>query len=180
MNAAERVARNLAAALLAGAWTRSDLLQRIEALLGGATREAQHALVDTLLEGVTTDYPPSPPWLTAFLVRSPDFQQAAAAQIKNPRSVQPVLQYPVFAPAPRFAALAVPELATPGDLAAWLALSIERLDWLSDARRQHASTGTPILQHYRYAFAPKRSGPPRLIEIPKPGLISAEQASRPK
>ena len=78
MNAAERVARNLAAALLAGTWTRSDLLQRTEAFLGGETKEAQHALVDALLDGVTSEYPPSPPWLTAFLVRSSDFQQAAA------------------------------------------------------------------------------------------------------
>jgi|KBSSwiStaDraftv2_1062776.scaffolds.fasta_scaffold31387_2 hypothetical protein len=175
MNAAERVARNLAAALLAGTWTRSDLLQRTEAFLGGETKEAQHALVDALLDGVTSEYPPSPPWLTAFLVRSSDFQQAAAVQLKNPRSVQPVLQYPAFAPAPRFADLAVPRLATPGDLAAWLALSIEQLDWLSDARRQHGSTDTPILQHYRYAFAPKKTGAPRLIEIPKPKLMAIQR-----
>jgi RNA-directed DNA polymerase len=175
MNAAERVARNLAAALLAGAWTRSDLLQRTEAVLGRRTSEAQHALVDALLDGVTTDYPPSPPRLTALLVRAPAFQQAAAAQIKNPRSVQPVLEYPTFAPAPRFADLAVPRLATPGDLAEWLALSIEQLDWLSDARRQHGATDTPILQHYRYAFVPKKTGVPRLIEIPKPNLMAIQR-----
>ena len=175
MGAAERVARNLAAALLAGTWTRTDLLARMEAVLGGETSEAQQALVDELLEGVTTDYPPSPPWLAAFLSRSPAFLRAAGASIKNPRSVQPVLQYPEFAPAPRLAHLAVPRLATPGDLAAWLALSIAQLDWLTDARRQQGSTDIPILQHYRYAFAPKKTGAPRLIEIPKPKLMAIQR-----
>ena len=175
MNAAERVARNLAAALLAGTWTRRGLLKRTQAILGRRTRKTQQALVSALLEGATTDYPPSPDWLATFLSRSPAFRRAAGAQIKDPRSVQPVLKYPAFAPAPRFSGLAVPRLATPGDLAEWLALSIDQLDWLSDARRQQGSTDTPILQHYRYAFAPKKTGAPRLIEIPKPKLMAIQR-----
>ena len=175
MNAAEWVARNLAAALLAGTWTRRSLLKRTQAVLGRRTRRSQHVLVHALLDGVTTDYPPSPDWLTTFLCRSVAFRQAASAQIKDPRSVQTVLKYPAFAPAERFAGLAVPQLATPGDLAAWLVLSIGQLDWLSDARRRHGSTDTPILQHYRYAFAPKKTGAPRLIEIPKPKLMAIQR-----
>jgi RNA-directed DNA polymerase len=175
MDAAEWVARNLAAALLAGTWTRRGLLRRTQAVLGRRTRKAQQALVHELVEGVTTDYPPSPPWLVAFLLSSPAFRPAGGASIKNPRSVQPVLQHPKFAPAERFSDLAVPRLATPGDLAKWLELSIEQLDWLSDARRQHGSTDIPILQHYRYAFAPKKTGAPRLIEIPKPKLMAIQR-----
>jgi hypothetical protein len=175
MTAAERVARNLAAALLAGAWTRRGLLKQTETVLGRRTRRSQQALVRALLDGVTTDYPPSPDRLVALLLGSPAFRQAAGAQIKNPRSVQPVLKYPKFAPAPRFAGLAVPRLATPGDLAKWLALSIDQLDWLSDARRQQGSMDTPILQHYRYAFVPKKTGAPRLIESPKPRLMAIQR-----
>src|SRR5712671_1864126 len=175
MDAAEWVARNLAAALLAGTWTRRGLLKRTEAVLGRRTRKAQQALVHALAEGVTTAYPPSPHWLTAFLLRSSAFKQAGGAKIKNPQSVQPVLKYPKFAPAQRFSDLAVPRLATPGDLAEWLELSIDQLDWLSDARRQQGSTDIPILQHYRYAFAPKKTGAPRLIEIPKPKLMAIQR-----
>ena len=175
MNAAEWVARNLAAALLAGAWTRRGLLKRTQAILGRRTRKTQQALVHALVDSVTTDYPPSPDRLVTLLLKSPAFKQAAGAQIKNPRSVQPVLKYPKFAPAERFADLAVPRLATPGDLAAWLQLSIDQLDWLSDARRQQGSTDIPILQHYRYAFAPKKNGAPRLIESPKPKLMAIQR-----
>jgi RNA-directed DNA polymerase len=131
MDATEWVARNLAAALLAGAWTPRDLLKRTEAVLGRRTRKAQQALVQALVEGLTTSYPPSPNWLVAFLLRSSAFKQAGGAKIKNPLSVQPVLKYPKFAPTQRFSDLAVPRLATPGDLATWLQLSIDQLDWLS-------------------------------------------------
>jgi RNA-directed DNA polymerase len=175
MDAAEWVARNLAAALLAGTWTRRGLLRRTETVLGRRTRKAQQALVHELVAGVTTDYPPSPPWLVTFLLRSSAFRQAGGASIKNPRSVQPVLKHPTFAPAQRFADLAVPKLATLGDLAKWLELPIEQLDWLSDSRRQQGSTDIPILQHYRYAFAPKKTGAPRLIEIPKPKLMAIQR-----
>jgi RNA-directed DNA polymerase len=175
MDAAEWVARNLAVALLAGTWTRRGLLKRTQAVLGRRTRKAQQALVNALVEGVTTDYPPSPHWLVAFLLRSSAFEQAGDAKIKNPRSVQPVLKHPKFAPARRISDLEVPRLATPGDLAKWLQLSIEQLDWLSDARRQQGSTDVPILQHYRYAFAPKKTGSPRLIEIPKPKLMAIQR-----
>jgi RNA-directed DNA polymerase len=175
MDATEWVARNLAAALLAGTWTRRGLLKRTEAVLGRRTRKAQQALVHALVEDLTTTYPPSPNWLVAFLLRSSAFKQAGGAKIKNPLSVQPVLKYPKFAPAQRFSDLAVPRLATPGDLAEWLQLSIEQLDWLSDAKRQQGSTDIPILQNYRYAFVPKRTGAPRLIEIPKPKLMAIQR-----
>jgi RNA-directed DNA polymerase len=175
MDATEWVARNLSAALLAGTWTPRGLLKQTEAVLGRRTRKAQQALVQALVEGLTTSYPPSPNWLVAFLLRSSAFKQAGGAKIKNPLSVQPVLKYPKFAPAQRFSDLAVPRLATPGDLATWLQLSIDQLDWLSDAKRQQGSTDIPILQHYRYAFVPKKTGAPRLIEIPKPKLMAIQR-----
>lgn len=69
-----------------------------------------------------------------------------------------------------------PRLETIGDLAAWLAIPISRLDWLADERRQHHRTSIPILQHYYYRFAPKRSGgPPRLIEAPKAQLKALQR-----
>lgn len=175
MDETEWVARNLAAALLAGTWTRRSLLKRTEAVLGRRTRKSQQALIKALVEDLPTSYPPSPGWLVAFLVRSSAFKRAAGGRIKNPLSVKPVLEHPKFAPAQRFSDLAVPRLATPGDLAKWLQLSMNQLDWLSDAKRQQVSTDSPILQHYRYAFVPKKTGAPRLIEIPKPKLMAIQR-----
>jgi RNA-directed DNA polymerase len=82
---------------------------------------------------------------------------------------------PRFAPAPRFATLDIPRLTTTGDLADWLGLPVEHLDWFTDAQRQHGRTHIPILQHYTYAFVPKRSGPPRLIEAPKPRMMTIQR-----
>src|SRR5262249_2830212 len=80
-----------------------------------------------------------------------------------------------FAPAGRFAGLGIPRIATPGDLAKWLHISIEHLDWFADARHLNHKTAIPILQHYTYRFMPKRSGPPRLIEQPKPRLKAIQR-----
>jgi RNA-directed DNA polymerase len=171
MNASERVARNLAAAVLAGAWTSQALLRQAAIVLGRRARKSQRTLVAELIESTPDAYPPSPDWLVAFLLRSRPFKQVS----KNLRTVHIVLVPARFAPAERFASLDVPRLATPGDLAQWLDISIDHLDWFSDARRQQGHTDIPILQHYRYSFVPKRSGPPRLIEAPKPKLMAIQR-----
>jgi RNA-directed DNA polymerase len=170
MHARERVARNLAAAFLADAWTSRALLKQAATVLGWRARKLQRRLVAELIEATPDDYPPSPDWLVAFLLRSRPFNQAS----KNRRSAHVVLTPPRFAPAERFASLDVPRLATPGDLAHWLDISIDQLNWLSDARRQQGRTDIPVLQHYRYSFVPKRNGPPRLIEAPKPKLMAIQ------
>ncbi len=65
------------------------------------------------------------------------------------------------------AACALPDLPTPGDLAAWLGLSANELDWYADVRAMNGSDGP--LCHYRYRWIPKTHGM-RLMEIPKPRL----------
>ena len=175
MAAKERIARKLAAALLAGAWTHEALLGRTAAILGRETREAQQGLVTELIENAPAAYPPSPDWLAAFFLRSDRFKEAAGPKSKAATKLDPVLTPARFAPIERFAELAVPRLATPGELATWLDISIDWLDWLADSRRQHGRTAIPLLQNYRYAFAAKKSGPPRLIEIPKPRLKAIQR-----
>jgi RNA-directed DNA polymerase len=171
MHARERVARNLAAAFLAGDWTSRALLKQAAIVLGLRSRPLQRRLIAELIVVTPDEYPPSPDWLVAFLLRSPLLKQVS----RHRRTTRVVLAPARFAPAERFASLDVPRLATPGDLAKWLDLSIDQLDWLSDVRRQQGRTDIPILQHYRYSFVPKRSGPPRLIEAPKPKLMAIQR-----
>ena len=71
--------------------------------------------------------------------------------------------------------LPIPALATLGDLAAWLGQSAEQLDWLADERHGHVSAADEPLQHYRYAFVSTATGPPRLIEAPKPRLKAIQR-----
>lgn len=77
---------------------------------------------------------------------------------------------------PRTGALAgcvLPELATPGDLAAWLGITIPELEWYADLRGMiGASDGA--LCHYHCKWIPKRHGDYRMIESPKPRLSAIQ------
>jgi hypothetical protein len=175
MNSREWIARNLATALLAGEWTATELLARTRELLGPAAPQSQRALIQALLDRVSTAYPPPPSWLVEFFLGSRRFDRASASVRKGAARLPAVLQSPQVSPAPRFRDLDVPQLATSGDLAAWLDLTMGQLEWFADVRDQHRRTAMPLLQHYAYAFAPKRFGPPRLIESPKPGLKAIQR-----
>lgn len=60
----------------------------------------------------------------------------------------------------------LPQLATPGDLAQWLGLSVDELDWFADlGRRNRQAAGR--LTHYRYQWRPKSTVGYRLLEAPK-------------
>jgi hypothetical protein len=169
------IARELAAFLLAGAWTKGRLLARARQYFGKDAPQASERLIDHVLAAVETPYPPAPGRLARALMASDAFDLAARLLLRPGQPPKIVLHSPAFAPAAAVAELPVPKLETPGDLAAWLELPIERVDWLADVRRGHARTATPQLQHYSYALAPKREGPPRLIESPKPRLKAVQR-----
>jgi hypothetical protein len=170
MEAGEHIARTLAAAWLASEWTRARLLAEAQRILGPATRLPQRLLVRELLAANPAPYPPSPDWIVSFLRGTYWFQQAAARAVRNHEPVPAVLQPPEFAPSEHFAGLPIPKIATPGGLAKWLGLPVEQLEWFADARHLNSKTASPTLQHYSYRFVPKRHGPPRHVEEPKPRL----------
>jgi hypothetical protein len=169
------IAHELAAALLAGTWAERPMLARSVSYLGKSTHRWQQRLVADVLTSSTSAYPRSPALLQRQLLASEYFDRAAALVLRSETPPPVILDSPVFAPAAAFASMRPPRLETLGDLARWLGLSVERLEWLADERRQHYRTAIPVLQNYHYRFAPKRSGaPPRLIEAPKP-LLKALQ-----
>ena len=63
----------------------------------------------------------------------------------------------------------LPDLPTVLDVAQWLGLPLDRLQWLSP----EAPLGA---DHYRYQLQPKRNGGLRLLEIPKVELKRAQRA----
>lgn len=175
MKARDSVARALAETLLAGEWTEAALVGRARHLLGRSTRRSQQALIRELLSAIRTGYPPSPGWLTDFLLGSPRFDQATAPLRRSATAMKPSLDPAVFSPAAKFAHLEIPQLATVSDLANWLGISIAHLQWYADADGRLRRVAEPALQHYRYLFTAKRSGPPRLIESPKPKLKTMQR-----
>ena len=76
---------------------------------------------------------------------------------------------------PRHGALAacsLPDLPTLGDLAAWLGISTQALNWFADVRRMNPAEGS--LCHYLYVWVPKSYGM-RLMEIPKARLRAIQR-----
>ena len=64
----------------------------------------------------------------------------------------------------------VPAIATPAELAGFLDLEPNELDWFADCQSRERSATVEPLRHYRYRWMAKPSGSLRLIEAPKPRL----------
>ena len=171
----EIIARNLAAALLAGVWSPEAMARRIGTVLGRSTRKSQKRLVEEVCDRIDAPNPPSLAALKEIVASAPSFERAARPLLRSSAPLRMNLRSPRFAPLESIAGLNLPKLATPGDIAHWLGLPIEHLDWFTDERRLHGSTEIPVLQHYTYAFRAKSHGPPRLIEAPKPRLKTMQR-----
>lgn len=81
---------------------------------------------------------------------------------------------PMGTPPLALAAIPVPPLATPGDIARWLDLGDAELNWFCDFIRSD-NAAPDALRHYRHRWIAKRRGGHRLLEIPKPRLRSIQR-----
>jgi RNA-directed DNA polymerase len=171
------LARGLAAILLSARWTSQELESRAAEFLGLSSHRSARRIIRRMMRAVPTPYPPSPGWIASHLLSSGLFKYLTSIRRrKKELTATPVpLEPPRPAPLPALADLKIPPLATPGDLADWLGLPLEQLDWLADSKRLHRRTALPILQHYSYAFIPRRNRTPRLIEAPKPRLRAIQR-----
>jgi RNA-directed DNA polymerase len=102
----------------------------------------------------------------AFLRADPGFQKALAKH-GDALQIADWQAPPSFVPAQ---AWPIPQIATEGELAAWLGLSVSELEWLADLKNLGAKRKEEKLRHYRYRILPKDTGSVRLIEMPKPRL----------
>src|SRR5260370_3660195 len=64
----------------------------------------------------------------------------------------------------------VPGIEAGGELADWLSLSDDELEWFADLKGLGNKVRSGKLQHYHYRISQKRWGGVRLIEMPKPRL----------
>ncbi|MBS1158900.1 MAG: hypothetical protein H6R15_1319 [Proteobacteria bacterium] len=112
--------------------------------------------------------------IVALILAYPRFRAAFAVPGERPK-VRGYFPFhpPMGRPPPALADLALPALATPGDLAGWLGLTPGELDWFANAWHQPAATGK--LDHYHYRWLAKRSGGARLIEAPKENLRAIQR-----
>ncbi len=64
----------------------------------------------------------------------------------------------------------LPPILNAGELADWLGVTIDELDWFADLRTLEFKSSLGRLRHYHYRLLTKRFGQVRLIEAPKPRL----------
>jgi hypothetical protein len=167
MSARKSFAKHLAIAFLAGDWTPQAMKAAGHAALGNGTKRLTAKLVSEIHERSVTPYAPPPRKLARYILESSVFDRLHDRANQEAGAVASTMAPARMAPLPVFEGLPVPALATTGDLAAWLETSPARLEWFADAAGRLAQDTEETLRHYRYAWAAKRRGPPRLIEAPK-------------
>ena len=92
----------------------------------------------------------------------------------QPRIRRYFLAVPPMGPRPgALADCVLPELPAPGDLAAWLGITIPELEWFADLSGMIGSS-EGALCHYHYKWIPKRHGDYRMIESPKARLSAIQ------
>jgi RNA-directed DNA polymerase len=168
-----RIARGLAEALVAGPWRLDDLVERGGRALGRRGRWLR-PLARRLLASFAAGPRPPAVRVVAFLLGDDGFRRAcgrdALALSWGPGPA------PTMDPAPGApASWPVPAITTPAALADLLGLGPAGLDWFADRQGRGRRAPDGALRHYRYHWRAKPSGPPRLIEAPKPRLKAIQR-----
>lgn len=169
--------KNLARAFLAGPWSSAGLLQR-----AGEACGAQVPWLRSLVRRILTSFPegthrPDEEALTTFLVRNTRLQASLHKRglhglIEQPRRIFWVT--PQMKSTEGIPANDLPQLHTSPDIAQWLGVTLDQLDWLA-VPPWRARSSSEKTSHYAYQWLQKRSGKPRLIEAPKPRLKAIQR-----
>lgn len=118
------------------------------------------------------------PTLADWLFELPELDDAFDPDHERPRVRRLLLRPARMARGPfALEGLPLPRWDTPADLAAWLELPPERLDWLAGRAHDFRETRSDraLSAHYHPLLKAKRSGGLRLIEIPKPDLKQVQR-----
>lgn len=176
---AQRIARGLAHALAAAQDERADARDHLVRALGRDWR-----WLDALQEAVRQRFgvhggeamAARCDELADFLSRRPVLLSALESVEARPRLAGYFSFHPRMGSAPvNLVGAAMPALATAGDLAAWLKLDMEELDWFAGVRVRDGRRLAEPLKHYRYQWVTKSSGGLRLLEIPKRRLAAIQR-----
>lgn len=171
MGRTPRVEQCLADAFLAGEWTERAMIARARGSLYPAPR-----WIPRVARAVLTAYhrPPAdrPRELSAFIGQMIDEVRLSPG---TPSSTPRVCRW--FVPRLQMGRTPwpVPPLTSTAELARFLDLTDPQLDWLADIRSLERVAHDERLRNYRYGWLPRRAGPPRPIERPKPRLKAAQR-----
>jgi RNA-directed DNA polymerase len=169
MDPLRRRARLIASCIVDTEWTTSALAARLATVMDGGPPEPRR-LAARLVFHSDPGRSPDFDWIVAQLESDPDFADSLA----KPCRIQPGASR-MRRPPDNLVTLPLPRLTTLRELACWLGLSDEELDWFTGARRRYVAHPDPARHHYRYRWRPRRNAAPRLIEEPKARLKSLQR-----
>jgi hypothetical protein len=165
--------RLLALSVLAGAWDKPSLIERLEQALDYSASDAAQ-LATRLLFHFDGGQAPSRQKILTFLANEASLQQHFTSTDAHPPKL--ILDPPRMGRLPEgMIALPLPPLETRKDLAEWLGLFDHELAWFADLERRQSRVTHSRLHHYRYRWIEKRSAELRLIEIPKPRIKAIQR-----
>jgi retron-type reverse transcriptase len=151
-------------------WTVWDIQQHLERRLPAALAKSTRALAEDLIRAFPASVAPDVVHITQHLLHSAAASGLRRYAKRTGAQTHLTTEPPKFRPAPAFAPFGLPSLASPADLADWLALSPAQLSRFSDCLGLSARAGGPFAPHYRHHMHLKSDGQLRLLEEPKPVL----------
>ena len=162
---------NLAAALLAGAWTKRPMLARARQACTDPARKLPR------LVGHVLNHFPAPTDLDR-LRRFLEFSLGRDDRLAEIPPVAVRIYWIDDRMQPQSEASArwtLPAITTSEQLADRLGVSVNRLEWWADAKGLNRKSPSIRLQHYRYRWLPKRTDRFRLVEAPKDDLRAIQR-----
>ena len=175
MNSHATVARTLAAAFVAGDLDVEGLVERGSDVLGKRWRWLR-PLAQRVAARFGDRTRPRQTDVAEFIRGYPGFARACR---KHELRVANALSPPsMMCPVQVAKAWPVPSIRTAGQLAEWLGVTVNELDWFADLRGLEFKRNEGRLRHYHYRPLAKGLGHVRLIEAPK-AASQRDPASRP-
>ena len=161
------LAENLAVSITAGPWFVAEIAAVLERRLPPVMRKHAQMLAEDVYAACRGAYAPPPRVAATALSDAYGFGWIYGYCRRYNRWPDSDLTPPRMAPVAAFADLPLPPMATLDDLADWLGLPVERLNYYADPSGRHETHGETAINHYHYNLLPKRGGGVRLIEAPK-------------
>jgi hypothetical protein len=154
----------LARAFLAGEWSEPDLVARGSEAVALPRRDLRRLVRDVVS---LYERPPRD--------RERELAEVVEVLLVRLRRRPRVERWFTFEPAMGRLRWPVPEIATPGELADFLELSLGELQWLADARGLERRVDHERLRHYRYDWFLRPRSVVRVIERPKRRLKEVQR-----
>ncbi|MCP5086632.1 MAG: RNA-directed DNA polymerase [Rhodobacteraceae bacterium] len=162
--------RNLAVSLSSLRWTREEIESCLSRRFPLEARKLVPKLARALMAQHPKAYSPTPGRAAQILAGSDGFERLYRLCKKGNHWPGHPFERATMMPTRAFVDLPLPHLLSEAEVADWLLLPLERLQYFADPYGFAARSPEPAVTHYVTHFLDKKSGRKRLIEAPKTTL----------